>query len=242
MLKSTRHQFLWRSRSCSCLTLLCTTVLCSPQWQETPKLCTKTFGAKTTQYSTTSTRGSHTLLHFNRSWWSSLDCLFHEFKRKQNQTEQRVLLSSIFLSPVFFFIKNIFLFYQTFFCIFFFIKHFFLSILFIVLLFFGQIFFFVVVFGQVFFCINFFVKSFSFFLSNIFFGFSFCQMFFRSICEVFFFCQVSFLVSSYFGEIFYLDFLFWWSIFCIYIFIKYFFLNFFLVKYFVCQVFFQVFF
>ena len=59
-----QDQFLWRSRSCRCLTLLCTTVLCSPQWQETPKLCTKTFGAKTTEYSTTSTRGSHTLLNF----------------------------------------------------------------------------------------------------------------------------------------------------------------------------------
>ena len=65
MLKLTGHQFLWRSRSCSCLTLLCTTVLCSPQWQETPKLCTKTFGAKTTEYSTTSARGSHTLLDFS---------------------------------------------------------------------------------------------------------------------------------------------------------------------------------
>uniref|UniRef100_A0A8D0D8R9 Ig-like domain-containing protein n=1 Tax=Sander lucioperca TaxID=283035 RepID=A0A8D0D8R9_SANLU len=28
------------------------------------KICTKTFGAKTTQYSTTSTRGRHTLLNF----------------------------------------------------------------------------------------------------------------------------------------------------------------------------------
>ena len=75
MLQSPTTQFLWRSRSFSCLTLLCTTVLCSPQWQETPKLCTKTFGAKTTQYSTTSTRGSHTLLNFNRcddTVWSAL--------------------------------------------------------------------------------------------------------------------------------------------------------------------------
>ena len=58
------NQFLWRSRSFMCLTLLCTTVLWGPQWQETPKLWTKTFGAKTTQYSTTSTRGSHTLFFF----------------------------------------------------------------------------------------------------------------------------------------------------------------------------------
>uniref|UniRef100_A0A3P9CDV1 Ig-like domain-containing protein n=1 Tax=Maylandia zebra TaxID=106582 RepID=A0A3P9CDV1_9CICH len=33
--------------------------------RKTAKLCTKTFGAKTTEYSTTSTRGSHTLLHFS---------------------------------------------------------------------------------------------------------------------------------------------------------------------------------
>uniref|UniRef100_A0A3P8SNZ8 Immunoglobulin V-set domain-containing protein n=1 Tax=Amphiprion percula TaxID=161767 RepID=A0A3P8SNZ8_AMPPE len=31
---------------------------------ETAKLCTKTFGTKTTENSTTSTRGRHTLLHF----------------------------------------------------------------------------------------------------------------------------------------------------------------------------------
>uniref|UniRef100_A0A3Q3LMN4 Ig-like domain-containing protein n=1 Tax=Mastacembelus armatus TaxID=205130 RepID=A0A3Q3LMN4_9TELE len=40
---------------------------------ETPKLCTKTFGAKTTQYSTTSTRGKHTLLNFSGLSSHSLD-------------------------------------------------------------------------------------------------------------------------------------------------------------------------
>ena len=58
MTKSTK-EFHLNISLLQCQTLLCTTVLWSPQWQETPKLCTKTFGAKTTQYSTTSTRGPH---------------------------------------------------------------------------------------------------------------------------------------------------------------------------------------
>ncbi|KAF3857620.1 hypothetical protein F7725_010821 [Dissostichus mawsoni] len=46
---------------------LCCVLLCSePTVTGNTQLCTKTFGAKTTQYCTTSTRGSLSLLEFRR--------------------------------------------------------------------------------------------------------------------------------------------------------------------------------
>ena len=51
MPKSKTNQFLWGSRTCSCQTLLCTTVLWSPQWQETHTPCKNLLSTKHTSLS-----------------------------------------------------------------------------------------------------------------------------------------------------------------------------------------------